>query len=50
MKKYLCVLLSAMLVLGFSGCGSLNNAAKGGLIGGGGGAAIGAGIGALMVL
>ncbi|MBR2083185.1 MAG: OmpA family protein [Muribaculaceae bacterium] len=48
MKKYLCVLLSAMLVLGFSGCGSLNNAAKGGLIGGGGGAAIGAGIGALI--
>ena len=37
-----------MLVLGFSGCGSLNNAAKGGLIGGGGGAAIGAGIGALI--
>ena len=37
-----------MLVLGFSGCGSLNNAAKGGLIGTGGGAAIGAGIGALI--
>ena len=47
MKKYLCVLLSAMLVLGFSGCGSLNNAAKGGLIGGGGGAAIGGAIGAV---
>ena len=48
MKKTLCILLSAMMMLGFSGCGSLNNAAKGGLIGGGGGAAIGAGIGALI--
>jgi len=48
MKKILCVFLSAMLMLGFSGCGSLNNAAKGGLIGGGGGAALGAGIGALI--
>ena len=37
-----------MMMLGISGCGSLNNAAKGGLIGGGGGAAIGAGIGALI--
>jgi len=48
MKKTLCILLSAMMMLGISGCGSLNNAAKGGLIGGGGGAAIGAGIGALI--
>ena len=48
MKKTLCVLLSAMLMLGISGCGSMNNATKGGLIGGGGGAAIGAGIGALI--
>jgi len=48
MKKTLCLLLSAMLMLGISGCGSLNNAAKGGLIGGGGGAALGAGIGALI--
>ena len=48
MKKVLCVFLSAMLLLGFSGCGSMNNATKGGLIGGGGGAAIGAGIGALI--
>ena len=48
MKKTLCVLLSAMLMLGISGCSSMNNAAKGGLIGGGGGAAIGAGIGALI--
>ena len=35
-------------MLGVSGCGSMNNAAKGGLIGTGGGAAIGAGIGALI--
>ena len=48
MKKTLCLVLSALLLLGVSGCGSMNNAAKGGLIGGGGGAAIGAGIGALI--
>ena len=36
------------MMLGLSGCGSLNNAAKGGLFGAGGGAAIGAGIGALI--
>ena len=35
-------------MLGVSGCGSMNNATKGGLIGGGGGAALGAGIGALI--
>ena len=35
-------------MLGVSGCGSMNNATKGGLLGGGGGAAIGAGIGALI--
>ena len=48
MKKTLCLLLSALLMLGVSGCGSMNNATKGGLIGGSGGAAIGAGIGALI--
>ena len=48
MKKSLCVLLSALLLLSISGCGSMNNATKGGLLGGGGGAAIGAGIGALI--
>ena len=42
MKKTLCLLLSALLMLGVSGCGSMNNATKGGLIGGSGGAAIGA--------
>ena len=35
-------------MLGISGCGSMSNTAKGGLLGGGGGAAIGAGIGALI--
>jgi len=48
MKKTLCVLLSAMLMLGITGCSSMNNATKGGLMGGGGGAALGAGIGALI--
>ena len=48
MKKSLCVLLTVLLMLGVSGCGSMNNATKGGLLGGGGGAAIGAGIGALI--
>ena len=49
MKKLnlvLIVLLSASIVL--TGCKSLNNAAKGGLIGAGTGAAIGAGIGVLI--
>jgi len=48
MKKTLCLLLSALLMLGVTSCGSMNNAAKGGLLGGGGGAAVGAGIGALI--
>lgn len=37
--KIMALLLSATLV--FSGCGNMNNTAKGGLIGGGGGAKIG---------
>ena len=36
--KIMALLLSATLV--FSGCGNMNNTAKGGLIGGGGGAAV----------
>lgn len=36
--KIMALLLSATLV--FSGCGNMNNTAKGGLIGGGGGAAL----------
>lgn len=47
MKKTSCmaILLSGCLVL--SGCGSLNNTAKGGMIGGGSGAALGALIGGI---
>ncbi len=47
MKKtsYMAILLSGCLVL--SGCGSLNNTAKGGMIGGGSGAALGALIGGI---
>ena len=48
MKKTLCLLLSAMLMFGITGCDSMNNATKGGLIGAGGGGALGAGIGALI--
>jgi outer membrane protein OmpA-like peptidoglycan-associated protein len=40
------IILSSVLI--FSGCKSLNNASKGGLIGGGAGAAIGAGVGVLI--
>ena len=46
MKKVLAVMVCAALVL--AGCGTMNNATKGGLIGGGSGAAVGAGIGALI--
>lgn len=50
MKKtsFMAILLSACLV--FSGCGSLNNTAKGGMIGGGSGAALGALIGGIAVM
>ena len=48
MKKFLSLFLSAALVLGLSGCGSMTNSQKGTLYGAGGGAAIGAGIGALI--
>ena len=44
--KLMALLLSVTLVL--SGCGNMNNTAKGGLIGGGGGAALGAAIGAIV--
>ncbi len=43
----MCLLLSALMILGISSC-NMSNTAKGGLLGGGGGAAIGAGIGALI--
>lgn len=45
--KIMALLLSATLV--FSGCGNMNNTAKGGLIGGGGGAALGAIIGGIAL-
>ncbi len=46
MKKILTAIVCAALVL--SGCGNMNNLAKGSAIGGGGGAALGAGVGALI--
>ena len=47
MKKILCVVLSAMLLIGVTGCG-MNNTTKGAIFGTGGGAAAGAGIGAIF--
>ncbi len=47
MKKLLCVVLSAALILGISGCG-MNNTSKGAIFGAGGGAAVGAGLGAIF--
>ena len=44
--KFMALALSAMLVV--SSCGTLNNASKGGLIGGGGGAALGGVIGNII--
>lgn len=51
MKKIISALLSVMLVIGVSGCGSLqnlSNTAKGAGIGTAGGAALGAGLGAIF--
>ena len=48
MKKILSLVLSALLLLGTTACGSLNNTQKGAIIGSGSGAALGAGIGALI--
>ncbi len=47
MKKILCIVLSAAMLLGASSC-NMTNMGKGALIGGGGGAALGAGIGAIF--
>ena len=44
--KIMVWLLSATMV--FSGCASMNNTAKGSLLGGGGGAALGAVVGGLI--
>jgi len=48
MKKFMCLLMSAVLLVSFSGCNSMSKTLAGGLIGGGGGAAVGAGLGALI--
>ena len=48
MKKFLCIFMSAALLISFSACNSMSKTLQGGLIGGGGGAAVGAGIGALI--
>ena len=44
----MCLFMSAVLLISFSGCNSMSKTLQGGLIGGGGGAAVGAGIGALI--
>jgi len=44
LKVITVIMLSSIII---NGCGTMNNATKGGLIGGAGGAALGAGIGAL---
>lgn len=44
--KFMALLLCVSMIL--SGCGSMNNATKGGLLGGGGGAALGAVVGGLI--
>ena len=48
MKKFMCLFMSAVLLVSFSSCNSMSKTLQGGLIGGGGGAALGAGIGALI--
>ena len=47
-RKILSIVLSAVLLVGVSGCSSMNNTGKGALIGAGGGAALGAGVGAIF--
>ncbi|WP_407401934.1 OmpA family protein [Sodaliphilus sp.] len=47
MKKILCIVLSAAMLLGATGCG-MSNTGKGAIIGGGGGAALGAAVGAIF--
>ncbi|MBR6285074.1 MAG: OmpA family protein [Muribaculaceae bacterium] len=47
MKKLLCLVLSAAMILGISSCG-MNNTTKGAIFGAGGGAAVGAGLGAIF--
>lgn len=47
MKKLLCLVLSAAMILGIGSCG-MNNTSKGAIFGAGGGAAVGAGLGAIF--
>lgn len=47
-KKFTIALLAGALLVGATGCSSMNNTGKGALIGTGGGAALGAGVGALI--
>ncbi len=47
MKKLLCLVLSAAMILGIGSCG-MNNTQKGAIFGAGGGAAVGAGLGAIF--
>lgn len=46
MKKCLIILMCALLIV--PGCAEMNNTTKGGLVGGGAGSAVGAGIGAII--
>lgn len=48
MKKIISTILCAMLMIGATSCGSMNNTQKGALVGSGSGAAVGAGLGALF--
>ncbi|MEZ3532620.1 MAG: OmpA family protein [Muribaculaceae bacterium] len=48
LKRFTVIFLAAAMLVGASGCSSLTKTGKGALIGGGGGAAAGAGIGALI--
>ena len=47
LKKITCIVLSAAMLIGMSGCG-MSNTGKGAIIGAGGGGALGAGVGALI--
>lgn len=48
LKQITAACLSALMLIGASGCSSMTNTGKGAAIGGGGGAALGAGLGAII--
>lgn len=48
MKKFTIAFMALTLLIGGTGCSTMNNTGKGALIGTGGGAALGAGLGALI--